>query len=409
MRNRTKIVIEASHNLGAVPYYDWPCCLLLGNYSNPVAHVSGNHRGVLNTLEFTLTYNTLLLIVHILSMSPLSYLASLFDWIIHGPVALSNPPGSPPYPRDALSTPYTNHSDILILPDGRKLGFSQYGSPTGRPVIFLHGMPGSRLDAAHFDDVAKELGARVIGIDRPGIGWSTPQSNRKLLDHATDVEAVADHLRLDNFRIMGVSAGGPYALACAKALPPEKLLAVSIMCGFGPLEIDTSFRGYVARVILALVSPLIPTAIRLIFQSSPVGRIDLTDEARLEMLLEQVVAHKPRNAAEEVERDATIDDAGGALRAIQSCREAFSQSFTYPGLDGQLIAKQYGFRIQDIRKDLPFHLWYGTLDGTTPINHGRQLARLLGKRAKYHESEDTHGSLQLRYKREAWEALLREG
>jgi hypothetical protein len=204
----------------------------------------------------------------------------------------------------------------------------------------------------------------------------------------------------------GVSGGGPYALACAKALPQEKLLAVSIMCGLGPLDIDTSAKGLAARLGITLAYPLIPTVVRFMFQSNPIGRVDLTDQARLEMLLQQVAATKPKNAAEEIERE-SMKDHSGVLRALRSCREAFSQGFYHTGFDGQLMAGRYGFRIEDIRQNLPFQLWYGTLDATTPINHGRQIAARLGERAQLRVSEDTHGSLQVRYKREAWETLLR--
>jgi hypothetical protein len=136
------------------------------------------------------------------TFNPLSW----FDWAFSGPKPVPNPPGPPSSPRDPSSvpesTPYTETSNIMVLPDGRKLGYAQYGSLTGKPVILLHGMPGSRLDAAHFDDVGKELDARVIGIDRPGIGWSTPQPGRTLLSHAKDVEALTNHLKIDKFRIM---------------------------------------------------------------------------------------------------------------------------------------------------------------------------------------------------------------
>lgn len=141
-----------------------------------------------------------------LSMFPTFNLKSYFVWVFYGPQPLSNPPGPPSGPRDTSTvseyTPYTESSNLMVLPDGRKLGYAQYGSPTGKPVIFLHGMPGSRLDAAHFDDVGKELGARIIGIDRPGIGWSTPQPNRTILSHAQDVEALTDHLKIDKVRVM---------------------------------------------------------------------------------------------------------------------------------------------------------------------------------------------------------------
>lgn len=143
-------------------------------------------------------------------MFPIFNIKSYFDWIVYGPKPLPNPPGPPPHPGETVSTPYTEKSDIVNLPDGRRIGYAQYGSPTGKPVIFLHGMPGSRLDAAHFDKIGKELGARVIGIDRPGIGWSTPQPNRTILDHAKDVEAVTDHLGLEKFRIMVSRFPGSY-------------------------------------------------------------------------------------------------------------------------------------------------------------------------------------------------------
>lgn len=177
------------------------------------------------------------------------------------------------------------------------------------------------------------------------------------------------------------------------------------MCGLGPLDIDTTPKGIAARLALTLIKPLIPTGIRFMFQSDPVGRVDLTDEARLDMILRQVATTKPKNAAGEVEREA-MKDHEGTLRALRSCREAFSRGFYYTGLDGQLLAGRYGFRIEDIRRDLPFQLWYGNLDATTPVNHGRQIAARLGERAQLRVSEDTHGSLQVKYKRNAWEALL---
>jgi hypothetical protein len=179
------------------------------------------------------------------------------------------------------------------------------------------------------------------------------------------------------------------------------------MCGLGPLDIDTSAKGLIARLAVAITYPFIPTAVRFMFQSSPFGRVDLTDQARLDMLLQQVEDGKPKSKAEEIERDSILDDHSGIIRALRSCREAFSHGFYHTGFDGQLMAGRYGFRIEDIRQELPFQLWYGTLDATTPINHGRQIAARLGERAQLRESEDTHGSLQVRYVKEAWETLLK--
>ncbi|CBX91550.1 predicted protein [Plenodomus lingam JN3] len=93
-------------------------------------------------------------------------------------------------------------SSILTLPSGRKLSYAQYGDPNGKPVFFFHGLPGSRLEGTYFDDLGKELGARIISPDRPGCGQSTPQPGRGLLDWPKDVEALAEHLKLAEYSIM---------------------------------------------------------------------------------------------------------------------------------------------------------------------------------------------------------------
>jgi pimeloyl-ACP methyl ester carboxylesterase len=95
-----------------------------------------------------------------------------------------------------------NNSDTLLLPDGRKLGYAQYGSQTGRAVLFMHGHPGSRLEAAHLHDLGLKLGARIIAPDRPGVGLSSPQPGRTLLDHPKDLEHLADHLKLESYGVL---------------------------------------------------------------------------------------------------------------------------------------------------------------------------------------------------------------
>ena len=96
----------------------------------------------------------------------------------------------------------TAKSAKLALSDGRELGYAEYGTPTGTPVIFLHGAPGSRLDAAHLELAARDLGIRIISVDRPGIGWSSPKPDRKLLDHADDVQQLTTYLGLNEYSIL---------------------------------------------------------------------------------------------------------------------------------------------------------------------------------------------------------------
>lgn len=104
----------------------------------------------------------------------------------------------------------------MTLPDGRKLGYAQYGSPTGKPIFYLHGFPGSRLEAALWDEQAKKLHARIISVDRPGYGWSSPQPDRTLSDHPKDVQKLAEELRVKEFGVMVWYSQNPGSHPCRK-------------------------------------------------------------------------------------------------------------------------------------------------------------------------------------------------
>lgn len=144
---------------------------------------------------------------HTSKMSPTSnlkaYLQELFPRFM-GTKDQGTSPMATTEPNDAPKQHFRTDNDssaTFTLPDGRKLGYAQYGSPTGRPIFYMHGFPGSRLEAAGFDDLGKELGARIISVDRPGIGWSSPQPGRTLLDFPKDVEQLGNHLGLDRYSV----------------------------------------------------------------------------------------------------------------------------------------------------------------------------------------------------------------
>ena len=102
----------------------------------------------------------------------------------------------------------------LLLPNGRALCYAVTGDPAGPPVFYFHGWPASRLEAA----LAGDVPVRLIAVDRPGFGGSAPQPGRRLLDWPADVAALAQHLGIETFHVVGVSGGGPFAVACAAVL-----------------------------------------------------------------------------------------------------------------------------------------------------------------------------------------------
>lgn len=117
----------------------------------------------------------------------------------------------------------------IALQDGRDIGFVDYGRIEDTAVIWCHGGPGSRLEPAQLGTKPVEVGLRIIGVDRPGYGLSTPQPGRTIGDWCSDALAVADHLAIERFVTVGVSTGGAYALAAA-ALAPDRVIGVVACC-----------------------------------------------------------------------------------------------------------------------------------------------------------------------------------
>ncbi len=125
----------------------------------------------------------------------------------------------------------------IKLQDGRNLGYAEFGPPKGTPIFYFHGFPSSRLDWQLFcdDDTLAELNIRVIAPDRPGYGLSDYQPDRRLIDWPNDVIELANTLQIDRFAVLGISGGGPYAIACANGIS-ERLIRVGIVCGMGPAD-----------------------------------------------------------------------------------------------------------------------------------------------------------------------------
>jgi pimeloyl-ACP methyl ester carboxylesterase len=115
---------------------------------------------------------------------------------------------------------------MISLRDGRKVQLEEYGDPTGAPALWFHGAGSSRLEAWCLDAPARELGLRVLSLDRPGLGGSDPHPGRTVTGYADDVAEVLDALEIDQAAVGGLSNGGMYTMAVASALPDRVLRAV---------------------------------------------------------------------------------------------------------------------------------------------------------------------------------------
>lgn len=124
---------------------------------------------------------------------------------------------------------------VVDLPDGRCLGYDDVGDPSGVPVLFVHGSPDSRR-ARHPDDgLAARAGVRLVAVDRPGSGLSTPHPTGTVGSFADDALALADHLSIHRWRPFGWSAGAAFALAVA-ARHPGRVQRAAVAGGLVPFE-----------------------------------------------------------------------------------------------------------------------------------------------------------------------------
>ncbi|MEJ2556534.1 MAG: alpha/beta hydrolase [Anaerolineae bacterium] len=286
-------------------------------------------------------------------------------------------------------------NQTLRLKDGRMLGYAEFGDPQGKPIFEFHGNPSSRLGSELFDETAKKMGIRVIGIDRPGMGLSDYKPHRKLLDWPDDVIELADALGFGKFPIVGGSGGVPSTLACAYKIP-ERLSAVGVL--FGPRPIDSSdatdgwSRTRRVQVYLERKGPFWVTRMAM----SVVARIMRNNpEKALSKMFEEL---PPLDKA-------AFDDPRVKQQYIDTMREAFRAGPDGVTLDKILTVKSWGFKLEDI--SIEVHLWHGEADRVVPPAMGRYLAgKIPNCRAKFIPGEG-HFSLLPNHAQEILEALVK--
>lgn len=276
----------------------------------------------------------------------------------------------------------------LRLPDGRLLGYDEHGPPQGLPLLYFHGSPGSRLAWRLFvqAELAEEFGLRAIVPDRPGLGLSDLQAARRILDWPADIAALADHLGLDRFAILGYSGGGPYALACALAMP-ERLTRVGIVSGTAPFDQP------------GLASSIVPMSLRLLEMSQGQPRL-----FRMTLRLMGFGARYTPRLAARVAMTA-VAPADAALLQQPVFRERFMAMVSDSVRQGPrgtqeeiaLMVSPWGFAPQDIR--VPIHLWHGEADENAPIAMGRYLAAVIPHSQLTPLPGEGHLSVMARYAR----------
>ncbi len=241
--------------------------------------------------------------------------------------------------------------------DGRRLlGYAEYGDPAGTPVVSFHGWPGSRVQTTRYDEAARALGVRLIAPERSGVGLSDRRADPSLRSHVFDVIRLADALGIGQFGVLGVSGGGPYALAAAAWLG-ERVCRVALVSALSPGSMGATpvirATGWLGLHAAWVFVPGFGAAARFTTRHGD-RAVDLA--FRTLPPCDRAIVDQP------------------AIRRLSAsdAREAFRQGGRGMRDDALALLAPPAFALGDITT--PVHLWHGDADTIVPIATGREVA-----------------------------------
>jgi pimeloyl-ACP methyl ester carboxylesterase len=250
----------------------------------------------------------------------------------------------------------------LARPGGRVVTWAEWGDPDGRPILRIHGTPGSRLTRNPVDPEAfARAGAHVVTFDRPGYGGSTPHRDRTILTAADDGIALADELGWERFSVLGVSGGGPHALAMG-ARAPDRIHRLGVAVGGTPEE-------------------MVDDEDLIAFNREAKRRVLEEGRTSLEEFLAEPAALMMGDPVGTLA--GAMEDAPAADRAMlerpevrdalaESLREAFRNGPAGWFDDSWCLSNDWGFELSNVA--VPVWLWYGELDRNVPLSAARRMA-----------------------------------
>lgn len=233
-------------------------------------------------------------------------------------------------------------------------------------MFWLHGTPGGRrqvpIEARKY---ALENDLRIIGIDRPGIGTSTPHLYDDVLDWTGDLAVLADNLGVDTFRVIGLSGGGPYALAAGVAFP-ERVHGIGVLGGVAPTQGVDAIRGglveiapYAAPILGAVRLPLSYTLAAVIHAVKPLAGVAIGTYGVFQPRGDRELLARPEFKA------MFLDDLINGARFQVGA----------PLADIILFTRYWGFDAADVT--VPVRWWHGDDDHIIPHAHGVHMVERL--------------------------------
>ncbi|MEU5095895.1 alpha/beta hydrolase [Streptomyces sp. NPDC020996] len=244
------------------------------------------------------------------------------------------------------------------LPDGRLLGWAEWGPADGAPVLLCPGAATSRW-LAFGGGVVDAEGVRLVSVDRPGLGASDPAPGRTLTDWATDIRHLVQERALHAPSVVGFSQGAPFALALAAH---GLVSAVAVVSGSDELAHPRFAQS---------LNPQVRGLVDAVAADPAAAEASFADFGSAEALWDLIVMTSPE-ADRAVYTDPVFQHA--FRRAMD---EAFGQGPAGYARDTVLAMGRWPFDPAGIA--VPVDLWYGQQD-TSPVHSpdlGESLARMI--------------------------------
>ncbi|KAH8647965.1 Alpha/Beta hydrolase protein [Xylariales sp. PMI_506] len=246
----------------------------------------------------------------------------------------------------------------------------------------------------------------MIGVSRPGYSRSTYQQNRQLLDWPKDLLALADHLQIERFAVVGISGGGPYVLSCIHSLPKSRCVGAAIVAGMYPSSLGMDGMDLLGRLLFT-VAPWLPSWLltKIVDQIMGDAARDIDHPERLLQVMNRRLSSRPK-----ADQETWLNDEGGIKEIlIDSLREGLHEGSQGAAWDLRLLGRPWEFKLDDILvKPGTMIIWHGGDDINVPAAMARKAYALLGQNAELRIADsEGHISLPVRKKDEIMDVLRR--
>lgn len=268
--------------------------------------------------------------------------------------------------------------EFLSLPGDRVLCYAIYGDRSDSAtatVFFNHGLPGCHIEALGYDEAARRHRLRIIAVDRPGLGGSTPVPDRRILDWPADLLRLADALRVERFGVLGVSGGVPYTLACLREISRARCVGGGVIAGIYPASLGLTGMMLPGRLLFGLASwsPwLVEKALD--FDMGAAAREAATNPERLEKQLADSLRSRSKP-------DITAwESASAAQRAIivEDLRRGLQQGSRATAWELYLDASDWGFALDELALEPgKLVMWHGAQDVNAPVSMAKKAHALI--------------------------------